>query len=421
MVTNMEQASCVSSAKASIAIVVYGYGLGNSPSLINMAKAFSKSSCCVDFFLYKTFIENICFNDASIQIYSDENSGSVAPNLFKKIICFASHLLKTLLRVLPVSVQIAQEEKALRDAVQTWATSIISTANQKKYAYFIGVEPLGMMTACILGEKFDTPFIYYNMELHSCPDIVSAHEWAIKNIERSFHGKALFTLTQDEERARIMARENGVANDSFVMMPVCADGEPFRKKPNYLRQRLGLGSDKIIVLYAGSLADWAMCIEIAAAAQSWPDKYVLVFHSHGYHDPKYMQKLRCYEGEKVLFSVTPVEYEELSALIASADIGIALYKNLGSNFTLIGSASGKLAHYLKSGLPVVVNNYSTISGLVNRFNCGVVVEGVEAIGNTIELICQDYAGMREGAFRCYESEFIFSKHFRKVLNRMDMA
>jgi len=418
---DMAENSGVCSAKIDIAIVVYGYGLGNSPSLINMSKALSKFGFCVDFFIYNTYLGNIHFNDPSIRIYNKEISESVAPGLLQKFVCGTRYLLKTLLRILPTPVRIAHEEKALREAVQRYVISITSILSQKKYAYFIGVEPLGMMAASALGARFNTPFIYYNMELHSCPDIISVSEWAIKNIERSVHSKALFTITQDEKRARIMARENEVAIDTFVTIPVCADGEPFRENPNFLRQRLGISSDKTIVLYAGFLADWALCRELAEAAQSWPDNYVLVLHSHGYHDAEYVQKLRRYEGDKVRFSDIPVDYEDLSALLASADIGIALYRDLGTNFTLIGSASGKLAHYLKSGLPVVVNDYPDISGKVEMYNCGVWVKAVGDVGDALVYISRDYAKMRAGAFHCYEREFRFSRHFQKVLKRMGVT
>jgi glycosyltransferase involved in cell wall biosynthesis len=404
-----------------IAIVLYCYGLGNSPSLINMAEAFARSGYMVDFYTCSTYLGNISFSNPSIRIYDIKNVKNPSPGFLQKVNCLTLNLIKKTLKVLPISRQAAHEESTRRVAVEEYAATIVSIACQQRYAYLIGVEPLGMMAACILSLKLNAPFIYYNMELHSCPDIVSANEWALKNIERSFHGKALFTITQDKERARIMASENNVANDSFVTIPVCADGDSFREKTNCLRQRLGLNTEKIIVLYAGFLAEWALCEEIAITAKSWPDNCVLVLHSHGYHDAEYLQKLRQYEGDKVRFSGSPVDYDDLPALLASADIGVALYKDLGTNFTHIGSASGKLAHYLKSGLPVIVNDYPQVSKIVDTYNCGIGIGGVEAIGDAIVCICRDYEKMREGAFSCYENEFRFSKHFQKVLKRINVA
>jgi glycosyltransferase involved in cell wall biosynthesis len=218
-----------------------------------------------------------------------------------------------------------------------------------------------------------------------------------------------------------MTRENGVAPDTFVTLPVCADGDAFREKTNYLRQKLEISTDRIIVLYAGFLAEWALCEEIAIVAKTWPENYLLVLHGHGYHDTEYVQKLRQHEGDKVRLSDSPVAYDELPALLASADIGIALYRDLGSNFTRIGSASGKLAHYLKSGLPVIVNDYPNISRIIGKYNCGIGVGGAGAIGDAVAYINKNYDKMREGAFHCYENEFRFSKHFQKVLTRMGMT
>lgn len=418
----MEQNVGDDSRRASIAIVLYGYGLGNSPSLINMAKSFAKSGYAVDFYTCNTYLGNISFSDSAIRIYDIKNARHTSPSSLQKFACSASNWIKkTLKTLLPISLQASHEESALRVAVEKYAVSIESIACRQRYAYLIGVEPLGMMAACMLASKLNAPFIYYNMELHSCSDIISANEWALKNIERRFHRKALFTITQDKERAGVMACENGIAMDTFVTIPVCADGEPFRDKTNLLRQRLGLSADKVIVLYAGFLAEWSLCEEIAIAARSWPDNCVLVLHGHGYHDAEYVQKLRQYEGDKVRFSDSPVDYDDLPALIASADIGIALYKDLGKNFTLIGSASGKLAHYLKSGLPVIVNDYPDIARVVGKYDCGIAIGGVGGIGSAIACIHENYNKMHKGAFHCYENEFRFSTHFQKVMKLMDVA
>lgn len=406
------------SVKTGIAIVLFGYGLGNSPSLINMAETLSKSGYSVDFYTCHTYLGNITFSDPCIQIYNIVNSEYSATSFQKWFLCAVSYLNKKLLHLLPLSVQIAHEERVLRDAVTAYVRSITSIACQTRYAYFIGVEPLGMMAACTLGSRFNTPFIYYNMELHSCPDIISASDWAQKNIERSFHGKALFTITQDEERARIMASENGVASDTFVTIPVCADGEPFREKTDFLRRLLNLRETDKIILYAGFIADWAMCEEIANSARSWPEDWIMVFHTHGYSQKRYMQQLMKYESEKIRFSLNPVKYEELSDFLSSADIGLAIYKNLGANFTLIGSASGKIAHYLKSGLPVIVNSYPEISNMVERYSCGVGVDGPDGIRDAIAKILGSYEIMREGAFNCYMENYQFPKYFEEVLTRI---
>jgi glycosyltransferase involved in cell wall biosynthesis len=199
---------------------------------------------------------------------------------------------------------------------------------------------------------------------------------------------------------------------------VCAEGEPFREKTSFLRERLGLSEDKRIIVYAGFIADWAMCAEIAENAQSWPENWVMVFHTHGYNDESYIKKVRSFERSNVRFSMSPVPYDELSPFLASADIGVALYRDLGANFTLISSASGKLAHYLKSGLPVLVNSYPNILQVVNKYHCGICIDNPNQLPEAIDKILNNYERMRSGAYLCYEENYRFDHHFAKVVDRI---
>ena len=83
----------------------------------------------------------------------------------------------------------------------------------------------------------------------------------------------------------------------------------------------------------------------------------MVFHvSHRVEDDKYFEEV--YESDyrgKVLFSLNPVSTYELDSLVASADVGIALYseKELGYRATYMGLAAGKIGNYLKCGVPII--------------------------------------------------------------------
>ena len=66
---DMEQNPDCCSVRAGIAIVLFGYGLGNSPSLINMAETLSKSGYSVDFFTCHTYLGNVSFSDPCIRIH----------------------------------------------------------------------------------------------------------------------------------------------------------------------------------------------------------------------------------------------------------------------------------------------------------------------------------------------------------------
>jgi len=408
-------------AEKRVAFIMYEYGLGNSPSLINAAKLFVNQGYGVDFFTCGTFLGNVHFTDGRIKIHDipDVNKPSPARNFFSKVKWAFHYRTKALSRLLPWQIRLKLEESSIAESISYFVKSIKTTIAETKYRCLIGVEPLGMLTAYQLGLQTAAPFAYYNMELHTESDRQTPNDFIVKAIEKRINGFAAFTIVQDIERGQLLAKENGILENSLIPVPVCADGEPFMGKTGYLRDRFGLSADMRIILYAGFIADWAMCAEIAESAQSWPKNWVLIFHTHGYNNENYINKVRRFESDNLLFSLAPVPYEELPAFLASADIGIALYRDLGANFTLISSASGKLAHYMKSGLPVVVNSYPGVSEVVERYHCGISVNGPEQLRAAITEIFANYQQMQAGAYRCYEDNYRLSRYFSRVVERID--
>jgi len=418
----MHNADMKHGAGKSIAFIIYEYGLGNSPSLINAAKYLVTKGFCVDFFTCGTFLGNAHFDDSRIQIHniSDINKPSPAKGILSKIKWALYCRIKNFLRLLPWKTQLNIEENNIDKSIRYFIKYIRTIMGVTKYRCLIGVEPLGMMAAYQLSLQTVTPFAYYNMELHLESDRVTPNDFIVKEIEKKFHKFALFTIVQDIERGRLISKENGIREDSIIPVPVCAEGEPFKVKTSNLRDRFRLAADIRIIIYAGFIADWAMCVEIAESAQSWPENWVLIFHTHGYNNENYIKKVRRFESSKVLFSLSPVPYEELPAFLASADIGIALYRDLGANFTLIRSASGKLAHYLKSGLPVVVNSYPGVSNMVDQYRCGIPINHVNQLQEAINKIFENYQQMHYGAYLCYEDNYRLSRYFSKVVERIEL-
>jgi len=408
-------------ASRRIAIIMYGYGLGNSPSLINAAEMLAIAGYEVDFFTRNTFLGNISFDNSRIRLHDLTNTDNAAVVKGGRWVLggLIGRLKDLLWKILPPPLKVRIELQLSEKRNVTYAKAVSRAMGTTAYRCFIGVEPLGLMAASRLGVARSTSLIYYNMELHQGTKASSIYESVCMTVEKSHIMHASFTITQDANRARIIARETGVSEETFVLLPVCAKGEPFRKKTDDLRKLLNLRQTDKIILYAGFIADWAMCEEIATSARSWPRDWVLVFHTHGYSQQSYMQKLRKYEGETVRFSLKPVSYEELSGFLASADIGIALYRDLGANFTLIGSASGKIAHYLKSGIPVIVNSYPDICQIVERYPCGTSVGGPDDMEDAIATILENYETMHDGAYRCYLEHYEFSRYFGKVLEKIE--
>lgn len=417
-----------------IGIFIYGYGLGNSPSLINAGKMLADAGFGVDYFTYHTFIGDIKFNNHKINVYNFDEDDRIEKNRFLELIKPFSPIYirrlwgwnyaqldqfkKKLHEKLFFEKELNKVDHIFQNDIRRYVNKAENIIKDNCYKCFIGAEPEGLIAAGMVGQKQNVPFIYYNLELCLSSESKTIVKKVVKKYEKIFSKAAIFTIIQDEERAQLFAKDNEISMIDILQVPVGAADFKFEKKTDWLREKFNLSNHDKIILYAGFISEWAMCKELAEAATSWPKNRILILHSHGYYDPGYLQKIeKCIKGN-VKISLEPVPYDDLASFLASADIGIALYKDFGENFTAIGSASGKLAHYLKCGLPVIVNDYPSMRKIIDSYKCGVCINDPREITDAMERIFDEYDIMRCNAYRCYEDNFMFSKQFVKVIERI---
>ena len=131
------------------------------------------------------------------------------------------------------------------------------------------------------------------------------------------------------------------------------------------------------------------------------------------------------DSRRVLFSLKPVLRQEYDPLIDGADVGLAFYvPTSGSSFTqsnvqTIGLSSGKLAYYLRAGLPVIVNRAASIADTVAGGGCGVAVEGSEQIGPALGRIAANYDKFSADACAFFTERLDFRRAFGEVIRRVD--
>lgn len=413
-----------------VGIFIHGYGLGNAPSLINAGNMLANTGFTVDYYTYNTFIGDFKFNHHAINLFEIKEKNEDAGNNIKGLL--PSPIRELLGRIYDrlnsyknnfldkffYRKRMAECEEAYLKDIKHYVSKAEDIIGNRQYKCFVGAEPGGLMAAVMIGKKQGVPTIYYNLELRLSSELQTIRDKVIKKYEKAYNQFTVFTVTLDEERAEIIKKDHEIEQQETLIVPVCAEGPRFDEKTDWLRERFNLSKSDKIILYAGFVCEWAMCEELARAATSWPENRILILHSHGYHDIKYIEKLKKYEGEKVKISLEPVSYSDLQSFLASSDIGVALYKDLGKNFTLISSASGKLAHYFKSGLPVITNDYPSMKRVIDSYHCGECVSSPQDIASAMENIFQDYERMRSNAFLCYEEDYMFSKQFAKVVEKI---
>ena len=182
-------------------------------------------------------------------------------------------------------------------------------------------------------------------------------------------------VVPESNRARILREEYGAALPPAVVMNIPADPAPFRRT-DFLREKLGLPDDAVIVLYQGLLAESRCLLESVQAFALLPGNYHFVLVGQG--DETYTDQLRTLActlaGRVHVLDWMPPE--RLRDVTASADVGLLLYRNLGRNNYY--AAPNKLFEYLFAGLPVVSSAFPGLQAIVEGGGFGSCADPADA-------------------------------------------
>ncbi len=302
----------------------------------------------------------------------------------------------------------------------------IKRHRQNPYQCFIGVDPNGLVKAHALSRFIRVPVVYYSLELFLSDELTGFWQKRLKRIERLLSRKAPFIIIQDQLRAALLAEDNKLPEDKFVLVPNSPFGQAHSRTSDYWHRKFELPKDAKIVLHAGSFGDWTGIDQIAKSTKNWPKNWVLVIHTRNNKESseevKELQSL--VSPDRVFFSLKGVSREEFDELVDAAHVGIAFYIPSGDvysqkNIEIIGMSSGKISYSLKAGNPVIVNATSSICKFVQDEGCGLVVEKPETIGESLSEIDQDYDAFSERAKDAFNNHFDSSGGFSSVLDQID--
>jgi glycosyltransferase involved in cell wall biosynthesis len=453
-----------------IAIVVFRYYLANSLSLISSATLLAKEGYDVHIFIDRFFYErskatfdedNISVHpiDMSTDVYAhypgnktaskgwnafianisaqlnDKKLSSHASFLFRVIQLAYQNLYATRLKLTDLILRLRYAYASIDTMVNytqqffpflvEFQQKIVKDLDED-YVCLVGVEPFGLIAATLAAnackEKRSIPTIYYNQELLLEKECGRAETRVLKSLERLCNQACYLTIVQDKKRAKHLRDDNHLDVDSIICVPVSGLAKPNHAKGEFLQKTYGIPSEKTVLLYAGNLESWAMCLEMAEAAQNWNKDFVLVLHSWREdlkNDPYVNQIRQLTHSGKVYLSLMDVDWQHMPELLSSADIGLVFYKRLGENFYETGHSSNKLVQYLQVGLPVITSDFPSLKDVVVRYQCGECANGPDDIEKCAGKIFDDYERYRANSFRCYESEYNFAKYFWKVIERIE--
>jgi hypothetical protein len=295
-------------------------------------------------------------------------------------------------------------------------------AGREEFAAWIGVDIVGMLAAARAAGRARAPVIHWSLELDDSRGGFDASRRFASALARRQQRQAAVTVVQDAGRASALRVYLDSGGGEFRYVPNSTSGPPVRMIASMFHEMFNLSEKQCVILHAGMIGAEHMSEELARAAAGWPSDWTLVLHERRVRqqdDPSLDGVIRL-GGDRVKLSLRPVLYDHLDRLFASAQVSLVLYSTAaGDNVRLIGHASGKLAHSLKVGVPVVCTESPGLADLVRETACGVVVSDLTEVEPAIRQILADYEAYRERAMKCYRERLEFGAAFRPVLDDLE--
>ena len=121
-------------------------------------------------------------------------------------------------------------------------------------------------------------------------------------------------------------------------------------------------------------------------------------------------------SDRVYFPNRFHSQEELLEIAGKSLVGLALYSLGEENFTHYADP-GKVKAYIEMNLPVVMTRISEVVPFIERFRAGVVVDGMEDIGDAVRKIAEDYPTYGGGVRQFnehFEYTHLYAEAFKPV-------
>ena len=310
-----------------------------------------------------------------------------------------------------------------------WRQDLLRRHMQLAYRCLIGVDPAGLKTAESMADFIRVPFVYYSLELLLSYELDDDQGRAVKANEVRASRRAAFTIIQDDERAGLLIKDNGLDPERVVCVPNAPLGTAEIRRSDFLRRQFSIPEYKKIMLHTGNLGTHMCSHQLVHSTWEWPEDWVLVYHTrlrYEQNERNYLAALRYLaEGGRVIFSTEPLPRDTYEDLVCSADIGVAYYcptpgLNLWQdNIRYIGLSSGKFAYYLQKGIPVLVNSGSTLKQVVEENQCGVCTEDPAKTKNGISKILDNYDEYQKRALACFDNLLDVEKGFLNVIRYIE--
>lgn len=425
-----------------VAILVANYPVAFSSVIINTAVYWARNNYRVELFIDRFIFSDVCIDHPLVRvryvtknkpIYLNRINKDTMENGIKNAREQNNHLkkLKGLIKEYEVFILIDRFTIRIRTAIKSYYSLMnnfilpllrysVMTLNQMlftKYSFVIAIEPEALIAASFICAIKRTPYYYHSLELWETNNLMQKLK---KQLERHANKRAEYTFIQDEYRAGEIMASNKIPYEKIILFPVSVNGPAVNKRDRYLNDKFGIDSEKKIILYLGAIFSDVCSHEIAEQTNNlqWNSNWVLVFHGFA-GNSNYINLMRKKtKPDRVIISLETVGEEELNMLVSSASVGIALYKPKDLNYKYTIFSSGKIAQYLKCGLPLIVNDYDPTKSFIDEYKCGYCIGKIDQLSSAIDAIFKNYSSYRLNAFKAFESKYNFENNYTKIFHSL---
>ncbi len=320
---------------------------------------------------------------------------------------------------------------SIRSTLRSWWEWVQRTSNARMFApgaydLILGVDSAGLIKGYEYAKRYDIPLVYLSFEIFFRDELSRRAEIEEKELECIASRFADLVVIQDKWRARLMAAENGLPGEKFEYLPVSPGGSQRVRKSDYLRCRFNLSERQTIVLHCGSFVEWSCADELLESVATWPEDFVLVVHTkyRPRRNDRHIQAVKQARLPNVVLSTEPLPVDEYEQLVASADIGLALYKpvppsrSTQKNIQTMGLSSGKFSFYVKYGLPVISVGQQTYAQLLVDYAFGENLDSFREMPAALNRVRSNYAHHRAEAQRLFSEKLDFDAHWPKLSTRL---
>jgi hypothetical protein len=297
----------------------------------------------------------------------------------------------------------------------------IKIYRQKGYSCIVGFSQLGIILSWVLKILFPKiALVYLNDELWYNDYEKKLSYYPLKMLEKISTKYSDLVVTQDEIRGKFLSILNGISYKKILYLPNSRIGRAKLCNSTYLHSRIGVSTEKKIILWIGAVIEGSGARNIAKQAERWPEDFILVFHSRSGIKSLYNSKILEYNRKNNIFiNEFELTYDTLPDIYSSTYIGIAYYFDKGINSRLICYSSGKINSFLQYGVPVIT---SSLIGLkwVEKTGAGICVNNIIEASSAIKKIKKNYEEYTKKACTTFDSNLKIDNYMSEILKRIHL-